>query len=78
MTTATITSKGQITIPAAVRSELKVAPGDRIEFIKISDGHYEIFPATRDVKQLKGIIKPQKAISIEKMNAAIKCMAAKK
>lgn len=78
MTTATITSKGQITIPAIVRSELKAAPDDRIEFIKISEGHYEIFPVTRDVKQLKGIIKSKKTISIEKINTAIKCMAAKK
>ena len=32
MATATITSKGQITIPAPVRMDLHVGPGDRIEF----------------------------------------------
>jgi AbrB family looped-hinge helix DNA binding protein len=33
MTTATLTSKGQITIPAEVREALGVAAGDRIEFV---------------------------------------------
>lgn len=33
MTTATITSKGQITIPANVRQSLNVAAGDRVEFV---------------------------------------------
>jgi AbrB family looped-hinge helix DNA binding protein len=41
MTTATLTSKGQITIPALVRAELNVGPGDRVEFVKISDNRFE-------------------------------------
>ncbi|MGH8116994.1 MAG: AbrB/MazE/SpoVT family DNA-binding domain-containing protein [Rhodanobacteraceae bacterium] len=38
MTTATITSKGQITIPAAERSGMGVDTGDRVEFIEIEPG----------------------------------------
>lgn len=32
MTTAIVTRKGRITIPAAVRQALQVGPGDRVEF----------------------------------------------
>lgn len=37
MALATITSKGQITIPKAVRERLKVGTGDKIEFILINN-----------------------------------------
>jgi AbrB family looped-hinge helix DNA binding protein len=72
MTTATVTSKGQITIPAAVRVELKIAPGDRVEFVKISDCRFELIAATQDITQLKGLIKAKRPVSIDEMNAAIK------
>ncbi len=77
MSTATITSKGQITIPAAVRSDLHIGPGDRIEFVKTADGRYEVVVATQDVTNLKGIVKASKAVSIDEMNAAIKVRAGK-
>ena len=38
MSTATLTSKGQITIPAAVREALRVGAGDRVEFVEIAPG----------------------------------------
>ena len=38
MTTATISSKGQITIPADVRHALHVDVGDRVEFVEIEPG----------------------------------------
>ncbi|MGL6158934.1 AbrB/MazE/SpoVT family DNA-binding domain-containing protein [Microbulbifer sp.] len=38
MSTATVTSKGQITIPAAIRSDLHIGPGDRVEFVRVGDG----------------------------------------
>jgi AbrB family looped-hinge helix DNA binding protein len=72
MTTATLTSKGQITIPAAVREALRVGTGDRVEFIEIEPGRYEFIAATRPVTALKGMFgKPAKSASIEDMNAAI-------
>jgi antitoxin PrlF len=73
MTSATVTSKGQVTIPVDVRTHLGLATGDRIEFILNEDtGRYEVVPATRSVTALKGIIrKPAKPVSIEDMNAAI-------
>jgi len=72
MTTATLTSKGQIASPAAVREALRVGTGDRVEFIEIEPGRYEFIAATRPVTALKGMFgKPAKSASIEDMNAAI-------
>lgn len=57
MTAATLTGKGQITIPAAVRAGLGIDVGDRVEFVEIEPGRYEIIAATQSVKLLKGIIR---------------------
>ena len=40
MATATLTSKGQITIPVEVRHALQVGTGDRVEFVQIAPGRY--------------------------------------
>ena len=72
MTTATLTSKGQITVPAAVRAALGVDAGDRVEFVEITPGRYEFIAATRSVTALKGMFgKPRKTVSIKAMNAVI-------
>ena len=72
MTTATVTSKGQITIPANVRQALQVEAGDRVEFVEVDPGRFEFIAATRSVKELKGMFgKPAKAVSIEDMNRVI-------
>lgn len=72
MVTATLTSKGQITIPAEVRHELQVDTGDRVEFVQIAPGRYEFVAATSEVTELKGMFGSVKqAVSIEAMNAAI-------
>ncbi len=72
MTTATLTSKGQITIPADVRYDLKVDAGDRVEFVLIAPGRYEFVAATQNVTALKGMFgKPTKSVSIDDMNKAI-------
>jgi AbrB family looped-hinge helix DNA binding protein len=73
MTTATLTSKGQITIPAAVRSSLGVATGDRVEFVEVSPGRYELIAATRSIMELQGMFgaPAAKPLSIEAMNDII-------
>ena len=72
MPTATVTSKGQITIPVEVRNDLKVDAGDRVEFFQISPGRYEFVAATSEVTALKGMFGPaKKTISIDAMNASI-------
>jgi AbrB family looped-hinge helix DNA binding protein len=72
MTTATITSKGQVTIPKDVRIRLGIGTGDRVEFVEIQDGVFQIVPATQDFQILKGIVpKPRKPVTIEDMNQAV-------
>jgi antitoxin PrlF len=73
MATSTVTSKGQITIPAKVRAQLGIEAGDRIEFVDIGQGQFAIVAATRSIKELKGIFrgKRKKPVSIEEMNKAI-------
>ena len=72
MTTATVTTKGQITIPSNVRQALHVEAGDRVEFVDIGSGRFEIVASTRSVTQLKGMFgKPTKTVSIDEMNKAI-------
>ena len=72
MTTATITSKGQVTIPKDVRRRLGIGTGDRVEFVEIQDGVFQIVAATQDVRALKGIVpKPKKPVTIEEMSQAI-------
>lgn len=73
MATATLTSKGQVTIPVQVRSELGIDAGDRIEFVKIGKGEFNIVAATRSVRELKGLFRGRrsKPVSIEEMDAAI-------
>jgi len=77
MTTATVTSKGQITIPAEVRQALQVEPGDRVEFVEVEPGRFEVVAATGSVRQLKGLFgKATKSVSIEDMNKAISARGA--
>lgn len=72
MPTATVTSKGQITIPKEVRDSLGVEPGDRVEFVAQEKGVYKVVAATRDVRHLKGVVpKPEKPVTIADMNRAV-------
>ena len=63
MATAKVTSKGQITIPLDVRTALGLKAGSRVEFVAQSDGSYEILPATRSIKDLKGVVHTRRTIT---------------
>ena len=74
MAAATITSKGQITLPKAVRTKLGVEPGHRVEFIETAAG-FLVKAATRDIRSLKGVLpKPRRPVTIEAMNRALSRM----
>ncbi|GAA5056217.1 AbrB/MazE/SpoVT family DNA-binding domain-containing protein [Nocardia callitridis] len=53
---ATVTSKGQITIPVDVRVAMGLRAGVRVAFVPTETGTYELVPETRTVKSLKGIV----------------------
>ncbi|MCA9457205.1 MAG: AbrB/MazE/SpoVT family DNA-binding domain-containing protein, partial [Nitrospira sp.] len=44
MPVATLTSKGQITLPKKIREQLKLQPGDRVEFLVGTDGRITVWP----------------------------------
>ena len=78
MSTATMTSKGQITIPAIVRLALRVEAGDRVEFVLVEPGRFELVAATKPVTALKGMVrKPARPVTIAAMNTAIAARGAK-
>ena len=72
MPTATMTSKGQITIPIKVRKALGLKPGVRIDFYEVEDGEYAFRPKTGSIMEMRGCVpKLDHVITIEEMNQAI-------
>jgi AbrB family looped-hinge helix DNA binding protein len=78
MPTATLTSKGQITLPKPIRDRLRLAAGDRVDFVVQDDGTVVPRPVTVDVRELRGLLhrKGRKPLSVEAMNAVIRRRAA--
>lgn len=76
---ATLTSKGQITVPKRVREALAVQPGDKIAFRIHDDGSVTVEAETVELGQLRGAIKPKvHGITVEDMNATIRSTAARR
>ena len=74
MAYATLTSKGQITLPKSIRERLGVGAGDRIEFIESEQG-FLVVSTTRDIRSLRGIVgRFTKRVTIEAMNRVIEKM----
>jgi antitoxin PrlF len=75
MSTITMTSKGQITLPAATRAKLKLVKGAQMDVEETADGKVILTPRqkkTGDIRQLRGILKYDgPPVSIEEMNEAI-------
>lgn len=72
MTIATVTSKGQITIPVAIRKKLRLHPGSKIDFVENEAGETVIRAKTGSIRELYGCIKYDgPPVSIEEMNEAI-------
>jgi len=73
MSTSTLTSKGQTTIPKDVRKRFNLHPGDRLEFVIDEDGRVLVLPASIDASELAGMLKsPARPVSVEDMNQAIR------
>ena len=73
MPTATVTSKGQITIPKSIRLHLKLVAGDRLQFVIERGGRVVLMPATVDASELRGLLAPApRRLSIEQMDASVR------
>ena len=65
-----ITTKGQTTLPKAVRDALSVQPGDRVRYL-VQDGEVRIVPV-RPINRLFGVLAHDgPAASLEDMERAI-------
>ena len=77
MPSAKLTTKGQVTIPLAIRLKLGLNTGDRVEFVELDSGGYEIIPATGSIAANKGIVPPVgRTITLEEMDDAVARAAA--
>ena len=75
---ATITSKGQITLPISVRKALKIKTGDKLDLVVTEDGEIRGKPISSSLSALADILPPAKRkLSLEEMDAAIEDEAAK-
>jgi antitoxin PrlF len=67
-----MTNRGQITIPAEIRSKLRLIAGNKFEFV-LKDDQIVMLPINRSIGELKGILpKPDNALTCEEMNDIIK------
>ena len=72
MSTATVTSKRQITLPADMCRELRIVPGTKIAFVKNAAGETVLKPKLGDIRNVKGIVKYKgPPVSIEDMKQAV-------
>jgi len=73
MVTATLTSKGQLTIPKAVRDTLHLHSGDRVAFIVHGDAEAVLKPVTKSVDEVFGRLHApgQPRRSVAQMKAAV-------
>ena len=72
----TVTGKGQVTIPEAIRSELGIESGDRVIFSYEGDGTVIVKKDNTPMKATAGLLdkhlkKGSKGVSIKDMQSAI-------
>ena len=72
MPISTLTSKGQITLPRAVRQAMGLETGDKVDFGRVEDG-YKLVSLRKDVRQLKGRFagRVERPVSLQEMDDAI-------
>jgi AbrB family looped-hinge helix DNA binding protein len=71
MSEATVTSKGQVTIPAEIRRAMGLTAGERVVFTQLDDGTTVFRAKRRSITELKGLLKPslkKRSVSIKDMN----------
>jgi len=74
MPAATLTSKGQITLPKAIRDRLRLSAGDTVDFVVGDDGEVRLRPGGFDARELQGMLHKagRKPVSLASMDAAIR------
>ena len=71
---ATVTSKGQITLPKPIRQRLGIQTGSRIRFVVDAPGRFQGEPVLYDLEDLWAMAdegpRPKRTMAAEEMNAA--------
>lgn len=78
MSIATLTTKGQVTIPKDVRERLGLRAGDRLEFVVEGDGAVRMRRRTTDLLSLVGTLKSDRRVTVEQMNETIARVGARR
>ncbi|RCJ33354.1 AbrB family transcriptional regulator [Nostoc punctiforme NIES-2108] len=73
MASATITSKGQVTIPKEIRDYLNLDPGNKVDFVIDENGTVKLIPLNIPIQSLSGILhRPgMQSATLEEMEVAI-------
>lgn len=77
---ATLTSKGQVTLPASIRTALKLDAGARLDFVLQDDGSIRVVPVSSDPLAIGTILPapPRGSVSDADIRAAVAGRAAKR
>ena len=69
-TESTLTSKGQTTVPKAIRESLRLKPGDRITFTPMPDGTVLMRVKNKSVMSLAGSLRRRgrKVLPVEQLS----------
>ena len=75
---ATLTSKGQVTLPKEIRERLGLTAGSRLDFSIDDNGELRIRPVATTALDLAGLLRRpgQPPVTVEQMNEAVEQMAA--
>ncbi|KHG42741.1 MULTISPECIES: AbrB/MazE/SpoVT family DNA-binding domain-containing protein [Aphanizomenon] len=73
MANATITTKGQVTIPKEIRDYLNLDTGSKVDFVIDENGIVKLIPLNIPIQKLSGILhrKGMKATTLEEMEQII-------
>ena len=69
---ATLSAKGQVTMPKSIRDKCGLDFGDKLDFLLRDDGVLEVVPIKQPASRLKGMLpRPSHVVSLDDMNRAI-------
>jgi antitoxin PrlF len=70
---ATVTIKGQVTVPKAIREQLNIEQGTQLDFKLNDDGSILVRPLKRSALSIVGLLKRpgRAAVTVEQMNRAV-------
>lgn len=74
MDTSSITSKGQVTIPAKIRKLLQLETGQKVKFT-CEDHSVTITPVVDDISAAFGLLKATKSVTLTEIEQAISTAA---